>query len=385
MLWIGGALWVAAAAWFVIPTDPGSVERLFSLGWYRTLLELLAPGIEVLPFPVVFVLFAAILGAAAFCLLRFGARSFRSATLRIVRFLLIAIPLGVIWFVVCWGAGYRRLPVETRLELDSSAITQEESSRLRSALLEIVQRSSISVAQRDPLNAIASVSQSMTLIVSKWDGRPLRLPSRVKRVPAGVLLASGTAGMCSPFTLEPLVDGGLPATAFVSTAAHELGHIAGFCGEGEATFIGYLAGLRALDPYARYACGLEAYRDLIGSLPTPEFERAYAALPAVARRDLEETREAYGRYRTPWLSRLAFRWYDRYLKAQGVDEGVLSYSHGIELLSFAWRQRIAFSSDYRDYRPSDCRAYRMIRPRWDRITGSGHIGDLSLEPSSNGH
>ena len=191
---------------------------------------------------------------------------------------------------------------------------------------------------REAGRAVSSIASAMTRIVTVWDGSPIELPCRVKPMPKGCLLASGTSGMCSPFTLEALVDKALPDTEFVSSAAHELGHIAGFCAEDEATFVGYISGMQADDKFARYACALNAYMDLIARLKGENFKKALGALPELARQDLANTDEAYRKYHLAWFSGLTWRAYDRYLYTQGISEGVRNYSRGIMLLVGAWRK-----------------------------------------------
>lgn len=172
----------------------------------------------------------------------------------------------------------------------------------------------------------------MNRIVGAWDGRPIRLPEGVKQTPSGLLLCNGTSGVCSPFTLEALIDKGLPDAAAVYSAAHELGHIAGFCAEDEASFIGYISGLEADDAFARYACALNAYMDLIGSFEKGEFRTALNDLPAVSKQDVQRAESAYRKYRVAWFSRVSWAAYNRYLQSQGIQEGVRNYTHGITLL-----------------------------------------------------
>lgn len=255
-----------------------------------------------------------------------------------IRFLAVCIPVLLVWFVAFWGAGYRRLPVTERLHLDTSSVSDREAGSLQGLLLELVKRDLALVRKRDPAHAVQSIASAMERIVAEWDGRGIRLPCRVKSVPKGFLLSNGTSGVCAPFTLEALADRGLPDTAFVYSSAHELGHIAGFCPEDEASFAGYFSGLQAEDPFARYACALNAYLDLISGLKSDEFKKALRNLPEPARRDLKNADEAYRRYRIRWFNRISQLAYGRYLKTQGIKEGVENYSHGITLLAYAWRK-----------------------------------------------
>ena len=255
-----------------------------------------------------------------------------------IRCMFLVVPVLVVWFLAFWGAGYRRLPVEKRLYFDTSAVSERETESLRALLLDDVRRDLTPVPDRDAGRAIRAIASSMTRIVAIWDGRPIELPWRVKPMPKGFLLASGTSGMCSPFTLEALVDKALPDTEFVCSAAHELGHIAGFCAEDEATFVGYISGMQADDRFARYACALNAYMDLIARLKGEDFKKAQRVLPELAKQDLAKTDEAYRKYHLAWFSGLTWRAYDRYLHTQGITEGVRNYSQGILLLVYAWRK-----------------------------------------------
>jgi hypothetical protein len=223
--------------------------------------------------------------------------------------------------------------------MNTSPIGEQEMSRVRSLLLAQIQGNPVARQSRDPNRSVKAISLSMARIVGGWDSIPIRLPDRVKIAPAGLLMCNGTSGVCSPLTLEPLVDKGLPDAAFVNSAAHELGHIAGFCAEDEASFVGYLAGMQAEDSFARYACSLGAYLDAIGNLPEGSFRLAIDALPELARQDMREEASAYRRYRVAWFSRISWSFYNRYLQSQGIDEGLRNYSHGITLLCYALRNR----------------------------------------------
>jgi len=328
-------LWAICAWWFLFTPAPAVVEYCFSQKWYRWVLALMTPATQTVSFPIVFVLLFAGLAALLLSWIRNG------AFLWGIRRLFMVLPVIVVWFIAFWGAGYRRVPVEERLHLDASAISANEIAGVRALLLDEVKRDLPLPGEREVSRAIGSIAASMERIVASWDGRPIVLPCRVKWMPKGFLLSNGTSGMCAPFTLEALVDKGLPDTALVYSAAHELGHIAGFCPEDEASFIGWVAGLQAEDKFARYASALSAYSDLMDQLRSDEFKKAFAALPESAKEDLRKADEAYRKYRIAWFSRISWRAYNRYLQSQGVHEGVQNYSHGITLLVYASRKGMA--------------------------------------------
>jgi hypothetical protein len=155
-----------------------------------------------------------------------------------------------------------------------------------------------------------------------------RLPTRPKRLPGPLLGPWGVAGVISPWTLELHVDGGLPAWSRTAVAAHELAHLAGFAGEGDAEFVGLLAALRADHPHARYAGALRAWSWLPAPLRDP------ASLPARARADLHALRAAQER-RMEAPARVAWTLYDRWLRVRGQEVGTGGYAQGPRWLARA--------------------------------------------------
>mgnify|MGYP006279692157 CR=1 FL=1 len=248
----------------------------------------------------------------------------------------ILVPFLGLWFFAIWGAGYRRPPAEVRLRLDPAAVEDADADRVLDALLELVNQD-LPEEARDRGMAVRSVAKAMKTLVADWEHIEVRLPEKVRATPRGLLMANGTSGVCAAFTLEPHVDGGLPDAAFVAVAAHELAHVAGINGEAEANLMGYAAGLRAGDAFARYAVALDTYTDLARGLNPQERKEALRRLPPWAIQDLKKAAEAYKRYRFDWFAKASWRTYDRYLKSQGIKEGVRDYARGVRLLLQAWR------------------------------------------------
>ena len=236
-------------------------------------------------------------------------------------------------FLIVWGTGYGREPLEERLRLSAAPVKEAELEACARDLLAIVVRETPEVERsgRDVDRAVASIEAAMAKLVERWDGASVRVPSRVKRTPAGWLLAGGTAGVTSPFFLEAHVDGGLPSTAFVSVAAHELAHVAGYCGEAEADVVGVLSALSSADAFCRYSVALHFLIDLVGHLGEDTRRAIFDALPECARLDLQRASDSYRRYRLQWLSRVQRTVYDAYLRRHGVEDGIADYGRAIEL------------------------------------------------------
>ncbi len=340
------ALWGFSIGWFLMPPAGEFVDRFYSRGLYRWVTAIIVPITSRAPFSLALAL---VLGGVSLFLVLWivnwavrrgiwGMSHWRGFIWG-PKWAFLITPFLLTWFIVFWGAGYQRLTPEQRLNLDTSAITPEESEQLRGMLLEVMEHNlPADESARNTDRAIAAVAAAMRDIFREWDGKSPVIPPRVKATPRGMLLFNGTSGICTPFTLEPHVDGALPDTWFVSTGAHELAHIAGMCREEEAEFIGYAAGLRADDAFARYAAALNLYLDLARQLPGAQHKEAIERLPEEARNDLKRLRDTVQRYRVDWFSKMSWRVYDSYLKSQGIAEGVKNYQRGVALFVYAWRQ-----------------------------------------------
>lgn len=235
-------------------------------------------------------------------------------------------------YLFLWGAGYQRKPIEAKLNLDIQNPTEDEVRVMLNTLLQIINENNVPRDKRDPQLSVQHIAKSMQKLVSEWDEVPIYLPTRVKKTPKGLFLLNSTSGMCVPFTLEPHVDGALPPYSFVATSAHELAHIAGYCGEADASFVGFVSALQSGDPLAKYSCALELYTRLVGFLTGEERKQALDRLPPEAHQDLKEEREVVNKYRIQWVSSVSWKVYDAYLKSQGVKEGVKDYGRAIKLI-----------------------------------------------------
>lgn len=338
-------LWALCLLWYWIQPSPQQVESLYSRGLYRVITYVVVPLTSAVPFSIMTVLL--ITAPLVFIALWVANWIYRRRVEKLphwrgfmwgLKWLLATSPILWMWFLLFWGIGYSRLPVEKRLNLDSGAISESDLLYLKEQLFEVILRDQPQRPEdRDVDRALQSISRAMRQKAEEWEGKRLWIPHRVKATLPGMLLLNGTSGICTPFTLEPHVDGGLPDTAFVSVGAHELAHIAGVCDEGETNLVGFISGLHADDPYARYAVALDIYVDIAGQLGSKVRAEAIDRLPEQARNDLKRAREAYERYRIAWLQKWSWRAYNHYLKSQGVQEGVKSYGRGTQLLARAWR------------------------------------------------
>ena len=330
---------VLLVLWNVVPPPPAWVESVYSRGLYRWISAVLVPLGDLVPFSLVAVGLLLLALALPVLAVRSWRRSRReSVTAR--RWVLGCLRRTLFWGVVAygymvlvWGANYRRQPIEAQLELEVTEEVQENDIRfLVLALQTVIHRDVPPLPERDAERALGSLRRSLYDVLKEWQGVAPVLPGKVKRLPPGLLLSFGTSGTMLPLFLEVHTDGAMTEVDHLGTVAHELAHAAGFNGEADADLVGFIAGLRADDAYARYSVALQAFERCAGALETEARKTAHAGLPPQARRDLEEMHEVAVRYARPALMRLQRRSYDLFLRSQGVKEGVRDYSRAVQLL-----------------------------------------------------
>lgn len=264
--------------------------------------------------------------------------------------------LGVVVFLFyfLWGFNYARPALEDRLGWQAwDGVATAELIELSEAAIAAGNAAYLDLHGVDDAGTATRVEDWRSLERAMDEGwtataRLLDLPpvigaryGRVKRPLVSEALARlGISGIYFPFTAEANVVADLPAIAVPATMGHEKAHQRGVASEAEASFLGYVAGVTAPDPLARYSAIMFAQRQILAALApsAPDELRRIAGgrLPGV-RRDLVDL-AAYGnRYRG--VSRtVGTAVNDRYLRANRVPGGVRNYGHATRLM-ITWARR----------------------------------------------
>jgi hypothetical protein len=242
-------------------------------------------------------------------------------------------------FLLMWGAGYRRLPIEERWQLRTREVQDEHVYDVSCRLLAILHRDApADGVALDEARAYAAIAAQERQIVAELEGWTPLLPAHIKHPPAGVLLAMGVYGVCYPFTLEANVDPALPVPFRVAISGHELAHVLGYCGEADANLVSFVAGLRSDDALARYCTALSMMRYALLGGDVVQQAALRKSLPKRAQDDFVALAKANGVYRITAAARLQSSLNDAYLKSQGVALGTADYERGFRLFVAAFRQ-----------------------------------------------
>lgn len=329
---------VGLAALLQIPWPPAQVERYYSNRVYPAIqasLTAWSNATNVSLFDVLLIVCGTVWIAAC---IRWVRRARRQRSWRpLARGLwigLVGVAAAIVWFAAVWGLNYSRIPLEARIGYDAARVTPAAVRALAERARDGVNRTHDAAHRAGfpdhgemPPPLVRSLHE-----VERRLGRPRpTVPGRPKRtLLAWFFRASGVDGMHAPFLLETLVNPALTPPERPVVLAHEWAHLSGHAPEDDASFVGLLAALGA-DAPSRYSAWLSIFDLAVAQLPRAEQRQLLEGLAPGPRAD----REAVARRltaRVEPVARASWETYDRYLRAQGVEQGVQSYSRVVQLL-----------------------------------------------------
>lgn len=332
------ALVLSAAAFALTPPPALVVERWYANGLYPPLQAALTAASNR---TAVAVFDLALAGLAAAVSLVWGLaayqarreRSFRPVGRALVRTIVLAAAV-YLWFLVAWGFNYARPPIEARIGVREASVDSGAVAALaRRAAAELNEsrerayRTGFPGPFATPPRLAAALEE-----VEREHGRPRpTVVSRPKRTMlAGFFRAAGVDGLLAPLALETLLNPDLTPPERPFALAHEWAHLSGHADEADAHLVAWLVTTRA-DDASRYSGWLFVVHEAASQLPPAARAEVLDLLADGPRADLAAI-AARLRTRVDVVQRASWRAYDRYLKAQGIRDGVQSYSRGLVLI-----------------------------------------------------
>jgi hypothetical protein len=333
------ALGIGAAAILALAPLPAAwVDRWFSGGAYAVLQPALTSAASLLPVALLDLLVAGAavwLGLAIVRIVRArGARVGELGT-QVWRTLALAAIVYLV-FLGLWGLNYRRPPITARLDYQASRVTPDAVASLaRQSVRELNRlhpRAHEALAAAPGLEAVRlrlvpGFVRAQRAVGMEWAaaaGRPKH------PLVSPFFGWAAIDGMINPFGLEVLLNPELLPVERPAALAHEWGHLAGWARESEASYLAWLT-CQAGDEAAQYSGWLALYWHLRADLPQAARAEIEQALAAGPREDLAAiAARVTGGHAI--VQQASWQAYDRFLKANRVEEGVGSYSEVVRLV-----------------------------------------------------
>lgn len=320
-------------------SSPAHIEAWFSRGlfvYYRQAWDWISAA---MPFPLIYLLvgWMFLIGMLRLYHWLGSGMSWRSTLVQVAWRSVLLVAMIATLFLWLWGFHYKRVPLEEQLGLE---VQELNDTLLKATYFEVTEaleadRRAIPAAQGravvegDLPPDLEAVIRSLMKNFLQHHGFPAAGAVRVRRLePRGTLLRFSSSGVYLPWVGEGHVDAGLHPAQVPFVLAHEMAHGYGFADEGICNFIAFLVCIRSEDPMIRYSGRLGYWRYLASDFRRNDQEGYVLAAKAQApeiRLDLEAIYEAQLQY-PDLFPRLRFWLYDQFLKVQGVEGGIKSYS-----------------------------------------------------------
>ncbi len=256
-------------------------------------------------------------------------------------FLIIA-SCAYILFVVTFAAGYRASPINQRLNIKNSDVSEAE---LYETLCYVIEKANLCAekvsfsdngASETPMDYKALSSELCNSYKSVFEKYSLghTYNSAVKPLfISPVMTYTHISGVYTFFTGEANLNTNYPDYVCAFSAAHELAHQRGFSKENEANFIAYLVCIESNNDYLNYAGYLSMYGYLSSALRNTNYKLwvdAVSNLGDKANGELIAYSNFFEKYRDNTISDVSDVVNDTYLKLQGT-QGVKSYGMVVDL------------------------------------------------------
>jgi hypothetical protein len=322
-----------------MPIDAGSIERWYSTSIYPGIQRLVTPVSNLVPFALFDVLtvlaVVVLIFAAAVAIARARAERRLQPIGTLVLSLVTAAAVAYLVFLALWGLNYRRISMAERLVLTPQAPSTEQVVKLGFEAVRhmntLYSGAHVAGWETDPRHDQALV-EAYAFVQQQLGGTGDAVPGRLKSTIYGPYFRWTTVdGMVDPFALETLVNPDLLPFERTFVAAHEWAHLAGFADESEANFVAWLTCVRAGTP-AQYSGWLSLYWQIGSEVDPANRRRLWDALAEGPRRDVQAINDRLQRGQLPFLRNASWRVYDRYLRANRVEEGIRSYGQVINLV-----------------------------------------------------
>lgn len=327
---------------------PEFTERWYSQGVY----PLIAHGLHLLtawsPVAVGEVGLLALIGWFITRFVRGVARASRreirwvDAGLRGVTWSASVFGIGFTLFILLWGMNHSREPFGKRIGIDRTETSTAALARTAEKLALRASRARPAGMQSiyDELGGHWQKAVEAAYAAAGREQPVLAGPPPTLRFPwiSRVLTLTSTAGIYSPFTGEPNVNGDMPVIWKAFSALHESAHFRGYAREDDANFIAWWVGSKSDDPLLRYSVEFMAWRYAMAPLKRAdhgEWKRIRDLVsPEVLADDRAESefwdRQPKRLHAT--LTKIANITNDAYLRSAGHGDGIASYGRVVDWL-----------------------------------------------------
>ena len=255
--------------------------------------------------------------------------------------------LGVIvlfLFSLTFSASYHRKPLSELASINVGEITLESLEKATEYAAKKLWEISEQIEYRpEQMSHSGMTFNELSLAVKEDVDKACKeytflTKSRIKAKPIALsvpMTYTHISGIYTFFTGEPCINTNYAQYSLPFTIAHEYSHQIGIAPENETDFMAFLILSESKSPYLKYSAWSEAFLILSNELylQNPDsYRKIVLNLPPLAITDYTVSSGVYSKYSNSAAGEIAKKANDTYLKANGVESGVNSYSESVILL-----------------------------------------------------
>jgi hypothetical protein len=321
------------AIWLVFRNFPTFTERFYSNGIYPYIAKLLHLAFGWVPFSfgdILYTLF--IIGLLGAIIKHF--RKVWQKPLWLLDKIVAKIITIIVAFFFLWGFNYFRIPLAQQLNVNTKYSAEQLYKATESCIIR-ANALHFRLADTDSSKVTLPFSNREIYRIAA-ESYPLNITNitdftAIKSVKSSVysklLTYMGYSGYLNPFTNEAQVNSLMIGYSIPITACHEIAHQMGYAAEEEANYLGYLAAMKADNPYFKYSAELFALRCFLNEVAVLSPEK-YDELQAQVRKGIfenyKEVRLFWQQYKNK-AEPIFKSSYDVFLKANKQVAGINSY------------------------------------------------------------
>ena len=273
--------------------------------------------------------------------------------LSFIRYLLIAVGIIFLWFMIGGGANYYRYEFAQFSGLEIKKSSVDELCDLYRELIEKTNAARKELGIRDDEPFVSSLSNrerakeanaAMEKLAEKYDVIEKFYSYAKPVIFSRALSEFNITGVYFMWTLESNVNTDVTDYTKGATMCHELSHQCGFMREDEANFIAYLActGSDSLElRYSGYMLALVHTGNKLYETDKTLYSELRKLYDPGVNLDFAENSRYWNQFRDTALSTAGEKMNNTYLKMNNVDDGTKSYGRMVDLLLAERRKKLS--------------------------------------------
>ncbi len=242
-----------------------------------------------------------------------------------------------VWFYAAWGLNYFRSDIYARTGTVSTPYEEAEFHEFLDEFAEQLNANWCPAGQADP-DAVEQYVKTWYAALPAEVGlcRPKDWQHPKRTLFNRLYSAVGVQGYIGPFFDEMHINRDVRPLEYPFVFAHEYSHVLGVSNEAEANFWAFESCRHSPVREFRYSAWFMLLTHTAGNIRSLLGDEAFEAWLGTLRpeilADLEDSRTHWRNLRWPWLSRLQHRFYNLFLRSNGIADGTKNYGQVLRLV-----------------------------------------------------